>query len=194
MPDRAPVSPAHPEPATVDPGPQETRRRGAALLATAVAVPVAVATLVALRSLLPAPPALGDQQGTPGTTVPVAGLPSTDPGSAAVCARLVAALPDTMGPLHRRPVSGAGGRAAAWGDPPVVLRCGTSAPAGDAPLGQVITLDGVDYDPQPSDAGVTWRLVGRRVPVEIFVPKVYDGQGSLVIAVSGAIAAADPAG
>jgi len=194
VPDRAPVSPAHPEPATVDPGPKKTRRRGAALLATAVAVPVAVATLVALRSLSPAPPAPGGHVGIPGAGVPVAGLPSADPRTAAVCARLVAALPAGMGTLHRRPVTGAGGRAAAWGDPPVVLRCGTSAPAGNAPLGQVITLDGVDYDPQPSDAGVTWRLVGRRVPVEIFVPKVYDGQGSLVIAASGAIAAADPAG
>jgi len=74
---------------------------------------------------------------------------------------------------------------AAWGDPPVGLRCGGPAPAG--PVGQVITVDGLDWAPVADAEGVTWTTTGRRVTVVVRFPKPYDAQGTRVAVLSPAI-------
>lgn len=67
---------------------------------------------------------------------------------------------------------------AAWGDPPVTLQCGLIA--APTPLGQVITLDGVEWAPQPDTAGVTWTTVGRQANLRVRVPDKYDNQAPLL--------------
>jgi hypothetical protein len=99
-----------------------------------------------------------------------------------ICPRLVEGLPDRLGRLPARRVESAVRSAAAWGDPPVVLRCGVAPRIG--PVGQVVTLDGVDWTADEDHAGVTWTTVSRRVDVQVRVPGRYDSQGPLLAMLS----------
>lgn len=99
-----------------------------------------------------------------------------------VCSNLVSALPERLGELTRRRVDGDRRAAAAWGDPPVVLQCGV--PGLGHPVGQLVTIDGVDWTPEEDRAGVTWTTVGRRVTVQVRVPDRYDSQGPLLAPLS----------
>lgn len=102
-----------------------------------------------------------------------------------ICAALIGALPDSLGELQRRGIRGDSKSAAAWGDPPVALRCGAPAPPG--PVGQVIDVDGVGWVPAPDDAGVTWTTTGRRLTVLVRFPKRYDSQGPRLALLSPAV-------
>ena len=117
-------------------------------------------------------------------------LPATsDHAVLAACAKLVEALPADVEGGHRRGAVGAddhvGQRAAAWGSPATVLRCGVDEPA-------AIVVGGPDYTPlsnQYANIGddsaqvnwliedhgehVTFTTTDRAVYVEVTVP--YDG-------------------
>jgi len=135
-------------------------------------VPVAVVTgLVTARLTAPTP-------------VHVQGTPFSIEGRK-VCPRLVGGVPARLGPLAGRHVEGGAGSAAAWGDPPVVLRCGV--PPRVTPAGQIVVLDGVDWTTDVDNAGVTWTTVGRRVNVQVRVPGRYDSQGPLLSPLSPVI-------
>ena len=98
-------------------------------------------------------------------SVPVQVAPNAaDPG----CAEVIVGLPDDLAGQGRAEVSAQS--AAAWGDPPVVLRCGVE------PLGpttaECIGVDGVDWVRQV-DAGTgdeRYTTYGRAPAVEVSVP------------------------
>lgn len=166
-------------------------RRTAALVATAVALPVAVVVglLVGLSGRHDAAPKTSPEPRTPVTASPppAAGDPTH------LCPALVAALPATLAGHRRRPVSGVPAtRAAAWGDPPIVLRCGVPRPASLVPGSPLITVQGVDWDTYPLGGSVRWTAVSRRVYVEVLVPDAYPGQGGLVATIAPVIAQHDP--
>lgn len=119
-------------------------------------------------------------------------LPGTSsPAVLTACANLVKALPADVEGGHRRGAVGPDGhvkqRAAAWGSPPTVLRCGVAEPA-------AIVVGGPDYTPlsnqyagigdatgthqvnwliQDHGGSVTYTTTDRAVYVEVTVP--YDG-------------------
>ena len=71
--------------------------------------------------------------------------PSADDLPAAqreACEDLVEALPESVGDLPREEVSG-NPLGAAWGDPPVVLRCGVGSPADFTPISTCQEINGV---------------------------------------------------
>lgn len=114
-------------------------------------------------------------------------LPETsDQAVLAACANLVKALPADVEGKHERGVAGADGhvrqRAAVWGSPTTILRCGVAEPA-------AIVVGGPDYTPlsnQNLSAGddtaqvnwliqdhgdsVTYTTTDRAVYVEVWVP------------------------
>jgi hypothetical protein len=95
------------------------------------------------------------------------------------CAALVAALPDSLADQPRRTVETSDGPAAAWGDPPIVLRCGVPEPAGWDPLfGSCQGVNGVFWfipegqiTGQPVDVVMT--TVDRAANVEVRIPAEY---------------------
>ncbi len=144
-----------------------------------MAVPVAVvAGLIAARLDRPDP-----------LTVSVSPV---DAEAKRACAHLVDALPSRLGALPARRVTGSSRAAAAWGNPPVVLRCGLPPRAG--PVGDLLTLDRVDWTFEADNTGVTWWTVRRRVTVEVRVPGRYDSQGPLLAMLSPALLRTVPAG
>jgi hypothetical protein len=55
------------------------------------------------------------------------------------------------------------------------------------PVGQLLTIDGVDWTPEENATGVTWTTVGRQVTVQVRVPRRYDSQGPLLAPLSPAL-------
>jgi Protein of unknown function (DUF3515) len=174
--------------------------RSAARLATLVAVPAAV--LVAFLSAwalgglerarnVPTGPGPSSPP-TAAVTAPVA-VPARTlaPDVAAVCGRVVAGLPTAIPPGPGRPVLGDIVYSAAYGDPPVVLRCGTAAPS-VPPTAWLPGLDGVCWYAVAVGAATEWTTVDRVVPVTVTVPGPVDGSAQSVIPFSAPIARADP--
>ncbi|GIJ07123.1 DUF3515 family protein [Micromonospora andamanensis] len=108
--------------------------RGAALIATAVAVPVALLVgALALSNLAPEEPAAVPQPSatTPGpvSTAPVEmAAPQLGERQAVVCRALLSQLPDSIRELPQRQVSAGPEQNAAYGDPALTVACGGDAP------------------------------------------------------------------
>lgn len=126
------------------------------------------------------PPALAGCAEDP-VAVPVPDLPHQD---TAACRGLLEDLPTEIGEQSRRPVAGGEGRAAAWGDPAIVLRCGVPQPPGFTDTSTCIEANGTGWyvpdevllaDDETRD--VTMTAVGVRPRVEVFVPGEYRPEG-----------------
>jgi hypothetical protein len=171
--------------------------RSAARLATLVALPAAV--LVAFLSAW----ALGGFErardvpvGPSATAAPATGpvpVPDRTLGAdtAAVCRAVVAGLPPSTPYGRRRPVSGDAAHSAAYGDPPVVLRCGTAMPS-VPPTAVLARLDGVCWYAVAAGASTELTTMDRVVPVTVTVPGPVDGSAQSAIPFAAAIARADP--
>ena len=94
----------------------------------------------------------------------------TPAGPAAdACAALTTHLPGTVDGRDRRETEPPDGPVAAWGDPPVVLRCGVPRPASLTATSEVVVVDDVEWFLQPGSAYV-FTTVGRAANVEVRVP------------------------
>ena len=171
----------------------DSTTRGAARVATFVALPVAVVvglvTFWWLRGLGTAAPARPRPQAT--TPVKTAAAP-LDAKATAACRDLVAKLPpDAVRDRPRRPVTAGPGQNAAYGDPAITLACG-AAPV-TLPVGaEVFVLSGVCWYPASDGAASVWTTVDRDTPVRVSVPKSYDTPGQWVIEFSAPITATLP--
>jgi hypothetical protein len=171
--------------------------RSAARLATLVAVPVALAVgLVGAWALGGFERASGgptEAGPTPPPATASVPMPARDlaAGVAAVCRPVVAGLPAAIPAGPRRPVTGDDAYSAAYGDPPVLLRCGVALPS-PPPTAVLAGLDGVCWYAVPADSATIWTTVDRVVPVSVTVPGPVDGSAQSVIPFAAAIARADP--
>ncbi len=105
--------------------------------------------------------------------VDVAPAPQAD---TLACATLMDALPTTLAGLSRRGTNDTPG-VAAWGDPAVVLRCGTETP-GPTTQG-CLTVDDVDWvvlgtdEQAPDSVAALFSAYGRTPGVEVELPAGY---------------------
>jgi hypothetical protein len=170
--------------------------RSAARLATLVALPAAVLAaflsawalggLERARNVPTAPSPTSAATGP--VPVPVRTLA---PDAAEVCRAVLAGLPTTIPAGPRRPVAGDADHSAAYGDPPVVLRCGTASPS-VPPTAVLARLGEVCWYAVAAGASTELTTVDRTVPVTVSVPGPVDGSAQFVIGFSAAIARADP--
>jgi hypothetical protein len=154
-------------------------RRRAAVVATGVAVPVAV-LLVLLFNRSPdrptvQPPAGSHTGGSTSATAPLPPVPVQPPPDSVEaqrsCPPLVAALPLRLRDLLARPVTSSSPFALAWGEPPVVLRCGVPRPPGFVVgAANVVAVNGVTWYVQEGPDRAMWTVVDRAVYVEVSVP------------------------
>lgn len=111
-------------------------------------------------------------------------VPSLAPQVAQVCTKVVQALPDALAPdVERRVTSPPSGSTAAWGEPPVTLRCGTER---GSRRDDLFSFDGVLWAMHDTGATRTWTTVEAAVPVQVVVPDAQENQAELL----GALAAA----
>lgn len=98
-----------------------------------------------------------------------------NPAVQRACRSLVAALPNSVSGQPRRQVDPPGALGAAWGNPPITLRCGVPEPASFSPTSQCQVADGVDWYVDPSafedqSADVVLTTVYRSPTIEVTVP------------------------
>jgi len=119
--------------------------------------------------------------------------PAVPAGARSACERLAAALPDRLGDIAaRRAVTPSSPYTAAWGDPPIVLRCG-AAPPRHPYTGDRLTIDGVSWLGSHQGDVQAWASLGRPVTVRLDVPLGYDEQDAILADLSAVLAAAVPA-
>jgi hypothetical protein len=106
------------------------------------------------------------------------------------CAKVVASLPRTVAGLSSREVTAQG--AAAWGDPPVVLRCGVAPPGPSTDCQHVESPDAPAVDwvvHEPRAGRVRWVTYGRVPAVELSMPADGGVVNAATIQVAAAVAA-----
>lgn len=111
--------------------------------------------------------------------------PTADVASARLCAGL--RLPERVHDQGRRDTKPSSALTAAWGKPAIALRCGVPRPAALRPASQLVTVNGVNWLPQPADRPVTFTAVGRQAYVEVTVPAKYNPAGDVLIELGDAI-------
>ena len=119
--------------------------------------------------------------------------PSPTGEAAQECAQLWAALPTTLEGQGRRATEPDGvTTTAAWGDPPIVLRCGVGRPEGMDPTSEAVEIDGVSWFPQQLTAGYRFTTTGLGTRVEVTVPAAYAPETGPLVDLSPVIAASMP--
>jgi uncharacterized protein DUF3515 len=114
-------------------------------------------------------------------------VPAPDPAIARLCAGL--RLPDRLHGESRRSTEPASPLLAAWGSPPIALRCGVPRPAALLPASELVTINGVNWFPEPPDRPVTFTAVGRRAYVEVTVPAKYAPAGDVLLELTAMVKA-----
>jgi hypothetical protein len=106
--------------------------------------------------------------------LPVA-VPPVTPAADASCPKLMSTLPLELTGQASRLVRSDTPYAYAWGDPPIVLRCGVPTPAGFVVGTGAIQINGVQWYVDTSDPAATvWTTVDRPVGIEVRVPASLD--------------------
>jgi hypothetical protein len=112
---------------------------------------------------------------------------------AVACSRLVEHLPNQLENLNSRLVSPRSPLVHAWGERPVVLRCGVPTPAGyDPDSASTAAVNGVDWFQQVFHDHVVWTAVRKSANIELTVPTSYEAQGGFLVEIGAAIAATVP--
>jgi hypothetical protein len=93
------------------------------------------------------------------------------PESSPECAPVLSAAPIRLLGELQRETSPRGAAAIAWGDPPIVLVCGIDHEA--PPDAQVVSIDGIDWVAEVTDAGTVFTMLSQRPTIQIRVPVDY---------------------
>jgi hypothetical protein len=106
-----------------------------------------------------------------GSTVQVDTYPTVR-GSSVDCIGMLGDLPPTVAGQPRRNVTGK--VAGAWGDPPVILRCGVEKPDGLRPNSTCHEVDGVGWLAERQPDGWLFTTIGRKHYISLEVPSEYE--------------------
>ncbi len=129
-----------------------------------------------------------------GCARPVAVEPPTpDAEAAQVCAGFVAALPTELVVGARRDVEPPSRLTAAYGDPPVAIRCGVPVPGALGDASTLVTVEGIDWLAEELTRGWLMTTVGRVAGIEITVPDEQGPAPSVAADLAPAIRATVPA-
>ncbi len=128
-----------------------------------------------------------------GTSCGAVDIPSGDVSGAErkSCAALVEALPDRVAELPRRDTEG-NPLGAAWGDPPIVLRCGVGTPSGYDKFSACQVANGLGWfvpEDEMADQGhdVAMTTIERSPLVEVLVPAEHRPPDAVMVDLGEAI-------
>ena len=107
------------------------------------------------------------------------------------CLSLVEDLPERLAVQQQRESEGSP-LGAAWGDPPIVLRCGVGTPEDYEPFSPCQRINGVDwFVPEEQiadqDADVLLTTIGRKPNVEVALPSEYRPPDAVMVDLAPAI-------
>jgi hypothetical protein len=117
--------------------------------------------------------------------------PTSEP-SANVCNDINRALPTKVLDAGRRTTDPTSINTAAWGSPPMTLRCGVPQPADLHPTSPLLTVNGVDWFAEQRSAGYVFTTYGRVANAELAVPSAYAPESAALADVAMAISNNNP--
>lgn len=171
--------------------------RSAALIATAIALPVTVLVgALAFARLAPDQPAAEPSPSASApraqSTAPVEmAAPALAERPATVCRALLSQLPPTIRDLPQRPVTAGAEQNAAYGDPALTVACGGAEPAVGATDDVWVVNEVCWHAKEESDVTVLTTL-DRETAVTVQVPRAYDQPVQWVAPISETIVASVP--
>lgn len=124
-----------------------------------------------------------------GRTVHVDSYPTT-PRSRVDCIGLLGDPPSTVAGQAYRQVEG--GVAAAWGDPPIILRCGVEQPAALRPDSPCHDVNGVGWLAEQHGEDWMFTTIGRTYHVSVEVPADYQPAAEALADLADVVARHDP--
>lgn len=114
----------------------------------------------------------------------------TTPHTKVDCGGLFADRPATVAGQKDRLVTG--NNAAAWGDPPIILRCGVDKPDKLGPASRCDMVDGVGWFSETTSDGYLFTTIGRDFYVSVEVPHEYSPEADALVDLSDSIGRHDP--
>ncbi|MEV0716748.1 DUF3515 family protein [Asanoa sp. NPDC050611] len=165
----------------------ERSTRQAAIIATAVAIPLAVlVVLVSFWQFSPDEPAAAPASPSPvpqaTTPVPMTAAKLT-PRAETLCRALLSQLPTALRDRPQRPVTEGTEQNAAYGDPAITLACGIPAPT-YPPTDLVSLFDRVCWHAAETPEATVLTTVDREVPIQVTVPKAYEAAAQWTVVFS----------
>ena len=115
----------------------------------------------------------------------------TAEGTDVDCRALLADAPALVADLAQRRVEDAR-IGAAWGDPPVVMRCGVDEPEALEPTSRCEVVAGIDWFTETTADGFLFTTIGRRVNVSVEVPAVHDPPADVLVDLADTISRHSP--
>jgi hypothetical protein len=109
----------------------------------------------------------------------------TKPGSDADCKALFADAPQKVGGQDKILVED--DNAAAWGAPPIILRCGVEVPEGYTPTSECYPVDELCWYPQKTADGQVFTVTGRELFVSLELPDDYQPYSEPLADIAAAI-------
>ncbi|MBM7492944.1 hypothetical protein JOD64_004166 [Micromonospora luteifusca] len=187
------------DPAAAAPVGRDRTIRGAALLATLIALPITL--LVALLAFTKLTPDTPGAAPTPSATT--ARVQSTDPVQmaapalaarpATVCRALLSQLPTSIRDLAQRPVTAGPEQNAAYGDLALTVACGGTEPTFPS-TDEVWTVNRVCWHLAEEAEAAVLTTVDRETPITVRVPRSYEQPLQWVSPISSTIVASVPSG
>ncbi|WTD59312.1 DUF3515 domain-containing protein [Micromonospora sp. NBC_01638] len=187
------------DPAAAAPVGRDRTIRGAALLATLIALPITLLVAVlAFTKLTPdAPAAVPTPSATTArvqSTAPVEmAAPALAARPATVCRALLSQLPASIRDLAQRPVTAGPEQNAAYGDPALTVACGGTEPTFPA-TDEVWTVNRVCWHLAEQADGAVLSTVDRETLITVRVPRAYEQALQWVSTISSTIVATVPSG
>lgn len=110
-----------------------------------------------------------------------------EPGTADLCDMLVADLPVEVAGQDRREVA-QDVPAGAWGEVPVILRCGVPEPAALEPTSRCDDVEGIGWFEEETVGGRVFTTIGRTANVSVEVPSPVQPAADVLVDLAPAIA------
>lgn len=119
--------------------------------------------------------------------------PQTSAEVTDICLEMSRLLPEFVGDQVKRNAQPLDIRTAAWGDPPIVYRCGVSTPTGLQPTSVLASINGVDWFTEEYTDGYVFTTVKRPANIEVSVPKTYAPEATVLADLADLINSVDKA-
>ncbi len=114
----------------------------------------------------------------------------TEPDTEADCKALYADGAQQV--VGQKQVLVKGGKATAWGDPAIILRCGVEAPPELLPTSRCDMVADVGWFTQQTADGYLFTTIGRQFFVSVEVPAAYDPAAEALVDIAPSVLKHDP--
>ncbi len=108
------------------------------------------------------------------------------------CSAILAALPERIEQLPRRAIEPSSAAVVAWGDPPIVIRCGVVTPVGLTSTSELTVVDGVAWFVETQGERTIFTTIDQLPLVEVSVPRAYAPEAGVLVEFAPAVSAANP--